>query len=146
MEESAYPYKAVTNKCTVDAKQYSLGVVGGSVNISTNETDLKQAIYVNGPVSVAFEVVNGFRDYNSGVYVSKVCLNGPSDVNHAVLAVGYGTEDGIDYWLIKNSWGAAWGDNGFFKMQRGVNMCGVAVCNSFPADVVDLTKAQVFLQ
>lgn len=145
-EESSYPYQAVTNQCTVDKSKFSVGVVGGSVNISADESELRQALFQYGPVSIAFQVVDGFKDYSSGVYVSSVCKNGPSDVNHAVLAVGYGTENGIDYWLIKNSWGAAWGDNGYFKMQRGVNMCGVAVCNSFPQDVVDLTSAQVFLQ
>lgn len=45
-------------------------------------------------------------------------------MNHAVLAVGYGVKDGIPYWLIKNSWGASWGDNGYFKMEMGKNMCG----------------------
>jgi cathepsin H len=45
-------------------------------------------------------------------------------VNHAVLAVGYGVEDGVPYWLIKNSWGAEWGDDGYFKMELGKNMCG----------------------
>lgn len=98
-----------------------------------------------GPVSIAFQVIAGFRDYKTGVYSDPACKNGPMDVNHAVLAVGYGTENGQDYWIIKNSWGAAWGDNGYFKMLRGVNMCGVANCNSYPMDVVDLTQ-QVFLQ
>ena len=46
------------------------------------------------------------------------------DVNHAVLAVGYGVEDDVEYWLIKNSWGENWGDDGYFKMELGKNMCG----------------------
>lgn len=45
-------------------------------------------------------------------------------MNHAVLAVGYGVENGVPYWLIKNSWGADWGDKGYFKMEMGKNMCG----------------------
>ena len=47
--------------------------------------------------------------------------------NHAVSVVGYGTEDGEDYWLIKNSWGTWWGDNGFMKLKRGVGMCRVGI-------------------
>jgi C1A family cysteine protease len=72
------------------------------------------------------------------------------DVNHAVLAVGDGTEEGVDYWIIKNSWGTAWGNKGYFKIKRGVNMCGIAVCNSYPKDVVSLkdypTVASEFTQ
>ena len=79
--------------------------------------------------------MTGFRDYTSGVYTSDTCQNQPEDVNHAVVAVGYGNEDGKDYWIVKNSWGETWGDQGFFKIERGINMCGVAVCNSFPSSV-----------
>jgi len=67
-------------------------------------------------------------------------------VNHAVLAVGYGTENGVDYWLVKNSWSADWGDKGYFKIVRGVNMCALAQCNSFPTDVEEIhAQEQTFL-
>merc|ERR1712137_938853 len=74
----------------------------------------------------------------SRVYRSMVCENTTQDVNHAVLAVGYGWEHGLEYWIVINSWGADWGDEGYFKIERGVNMCGIAVCNSYPADVIKI--------
>jgi len=97
----------------------AVGVIGGSVNITQgDENELKEHIYAHGPVSIAFEVVDGFHDYTSGIYTSTVCKDQPEDVNHAVLAVGFGTDDttGMDYWIVKNSWGASWGDQGFFKI------------------------------
>lgn len=137
--ETSYPYFAQTRNCTVDKSTFALQVNGGSVNITEgDERSLALAIFDKGPVSIAFEVVAGFRDYKDGVYVSDVCKNGTGDVNHAVLAVGFGKcpKTGMDYWIVKNSWGDAWGDAGYFKIQRGTNMCGVGVCNSFPNDVV----------
>ena len=131
--EDTYPYEAVDSTCRFN-KELALGQVSkGSYNITANAEDLvAEAIALVGPVSVAFEVVDGFRNYREGVYTSDVCKNSPTDVNHAVLAVGYGVEDGSNYFLVKNSWGAEWGADGFFKIQRGVNMCGIAQCNSFP--------------
>ena len=137
--ETAYPYKALDEACTVESSTFALGVEGGSVNITQgDEVELKHAVFEHGPVSIAFQVVGDFRDYSTGVYSSTECKNGSADVNHAVLAVGYGVENGKDYWLVKNSWGADWGDKGYFKIERGVNMCGVAECNSFPKTVVRL--------
>ncbi|KAK6236576.1 hypothetical protein SCA6_011913 [Theobroma cacao] len=96
------------------------------------EDELKHAVGLVRPVSVAFEVVTSFRFYKNGVYTSDVCGSTSMDVNHAVLAVGYGVENGVSYWLIKNSWGEDWGDDGYFKMEMGKNMCGVATCASYP--------------
>ena len=64
------------------------------------------------PISIAFEVVDDFMHYKDGVYTSTKCKNGPSDVNHAVLAVGYGAEEHgkkLKFWDVKNSWGDSWG-------------------------------------
>lgn len=138
--ETDYPYKAVDEACTVAEDTYAVDVQGGSVNITElDEASLKTAVYTAGPVSVAFEVYGNFRDYKSGVYSSDECGNTAMDVNHAVLAAGYGVMDGEDYWLVKNSWGTDWGDEGYFRIERGVNMCGIAMCNSYPKEVADLT-------
>lgn len=152
--EKAYPYFAVDHKCTVKSSTYALEVSGGSVNITEgDEVSLANAVYQYGPVSIAFQVVDDFMNYKSGVYSSKTCKNQGSDVNHAVVAVGYGhdQESGMDYWVVKNSWGTSWGDAGFFKIERGVNMCGVAECNSFPSTVLKVNsfsneKHNLFLQ
>jgi cathepsin H len=139
--EAQYPYMAKDQSCKYQANMKSVGVEGGSVNISLSEGDLKVALFKNGPISVAFKVMDDFEDYESGIYSNSTCPNGPMDVNHAVVAVGYGTERGMDYWIIKNSWSTKWGEDGFFRMQRGVNMCGIINCNSYPQDVLDLTSS-----
>lgn len=112
-----------------------------------DEAELKQAVYQQ-PVSVTFQVVDDFSGYTSGVYTSTTCQNGPTDVNHAVLAVGYGhdSESDLDYWLVKNSWGTTWGDKGYFKIERGVNMCGIAECNAYPASVEEINSIFNFWQ
>ncbi|KAG1342625.1 Cysteine proteinase 2 [Cocos nucifera] len=74
------------------------------------------------PYTAANGICN-FKPENVGVKVAD-SVNITLDVNHAVLAVGYGVEDGIPYWLIKNSWGEDWGLDGYFKMELGKNMCG----------------------
>lgn len=132
-EETTYPYQAANGTCAFDKHNAVLNVEGGVVNITAlDENALIEAIATQGPVSVAFQVVNDFRFYKSGVYQSTDCKNGADDVNHAVLAVGYGIEDGKLHYIVKNSWSATWGDNGFFKILRNVNMCGIAQCNSYP--------------
>ncbi|CAK9138506.1 unnamed protein product [Ilex paraguariensis] len=130
--EQAYPYTGIDGTCKFSSE--NIGVqVRDSVNITLGaEEELKHAVAFVRPVSVAFEVVDGFRLYEDGVYTSDTCGSAPMDVNHAVLAVGYGVENGVPYWLIKNSWGKDWGNDGYFKMELGKNMCGVATCASYP--------------
>jgi cathepsin H len=147
--ETGYPYKAVDMPCTVNPDNFALEVIGGSVNITEgDEVQLAQALYNHGPVSVGYQVATDFRDYVSGVYTSTICKGTTMDINHAVTAIGYGVDSvsGMDYWLIKNSWGETWGEQGYFKMQRGVNMCGISVCNSYPQGVRLLNQGDNFLQ
>ena len=86
------------------------------------------------------QVAGDFRLYEHGVYDSynattgkPVCQSGATQVNHAVLVVGYGdTEDGTPFYIVRNSWGSLWGMEGYFWMIRGKNMCGVSDCASYP--------------
>lgn len=135
--ENIYPYHAVDETCHF-SKNMTKVTTWGSFNItSLDEDQLVESIYNAGPVSIAFQVVAGFKDYQSGVYQSDVCNNTSTDVNHAVLAVGFGRNETskLDFLSVKNSWGASWGNDGYFDIQRGVNMCGVGVCNSYPLNV-----------
>jgi len=134
MTESDYPYKAKSGKrCLFDTGAPTLVQVKHSVNITSYDEDsLTAAIATQGPVSIAYHVGKDFMLYHKGVYATSGCPNTSADVNHAVLAVGYGTELGVPYYVVKNSWGTTFGLDGYFKIKRGVNMCGLSVCNSFP--------------
>ena len=147
---------AIATPPTRRSNGIGIRVPGGSVNLTKgDETALKYYLATKGPVSVAFDVASDFRDYKSGVYSSTVCSHDAehasrrvrifsdatradrsmsTQVNHAVLAVGYGVDpvSSKPYWLIKNSWDYTWGDSGYFRIEAFKNMCGVADCNSFP--------------
>ena len=136
--EVNYPYVAgdgTVHTCSFDSSKIIAKVPFGSVNITAGDEDgIQQAVATVGPVSIAFQVIDGFKNYAGGVYAGENCGTGPQDVNHAVLVVGYGhdTNSNMDYWIIKNSWGVQWGEQGYFRMERGVNMCGIAVCAAYP--------------
>ncbi|KAI8120046.1 Cathepsin S [Lucilia cuprina] len=127
--ESVYPYEAVDGVCR---HQYNKGPINKAyIAISPdNEEHLQLAVALNGPVAVAIQANNNFMNYKSGVFDDPDC----SKIgNHAVLVVGYGTENGKDYWLIKNSWSSYWGDNGYIKMARNKNnQCAIARYASYP--------------
>ncbi len=130
--EDSYPYEAAEHQCRYNKRDSGASDVG-FVDIPVGDEEvLKQAVATMGPVSIAIDASQeSFQFYAKGVYHEPSCS--AKELDHGVLIVGYGTEDGEDYWIVKNSWGATWGDEGYIKMARNKgNMCGVASAASYP--------------
>ena len=120
--EKCWPYtssKGVVGECLTKCtgihemwlkyKAQSIKVVGGIDGI-------KYELITNGPVHVGFNVYKDFMAYKSGIYQH---VSGASLGGHAVVVVGYGVENGVNYWVCENSWGEGWGMNGYFKIKMG---------------------------
>lgn len=130
--EASYPYTAMDGSCKFSPDHVGATCTGFKNIASKNETDLLNAVATVGPVSVAIDASHGsFQFYKSGVYDPFFCSQ--TRLDHGVLAVGYGNENGKNYWLVKNSWGAQWGNAGYIMMVRNKNNhCGIATAASYP--------------
>ncbi|XP_034089480.1 pro-cathepsin H [Gymnodraco acuticeps] len=134
MTEEDYPYKAIELTC-VYKPELAAAFVKDVVNITQyDEKGMVDAVATLNPVSFAFEVTSDFMHYSGGVYTSTECHQTPDMVNHAVLAVGYGQQAGTPNWIVKNSWGSRWGIDGYFLIEREMNMCALAAI--FPSGVI----------
>ncbi|XP_030250777.1 cathepsin S-like isoform X2 [Sparus aurata] len=129
--DASYPYTGQVSKCRYDSRYRAANCSRYYFLPQGDERALKQALATIGPISVAVDSLQyGFKFYKSGVYNDPSCTN---KTNHAVLAVGYGTLNGQDYWLVKNSWGRKWGDQGYIRMARNKNdQCGIAMFACYP--------------
>ena len=131
--EEDYPYQGIEEQC-MDCK--------GIINISdykdvipNNEGILKRVVNQQ-PVSVAIQAnLKSFQLYSSGIYSDPSC---GTQLDHGVLIVGYGRDmfHNMDYWIVKNSWGPLWGENGYIRIQRNIEnssgLCGIAMQPSIP--------------
>lgn len=132
--ENTYPYLAKDETCnSAKANARVVKIDGYEVVPENDENALMQAV-ANQPVSVSIDA-SGYdmQFYSEGVFTG----NCGTDLDHGVVAVGYGTtQDGTKYWIVKNSWGSGWGEKGYIRMQRGVNakegLCGIAMDASYP--------------
>jgi cathepsin L len=143
--EAAYPYVEQNTPETSPAAKCRLPPItkrvsqagtstGNSVIITRNsEAALQTAVATAGPVSVAIHVPDGpsFFQYSGGVYSNPIAVG--QQPNHAVLVVGYGTENGKDFWIVKNSWADTWGEKGYIRIARNANnMCSIATQAAYP--------------
>lgn len=140
--ESAYPYQGGQGTCPFNSAWSDSGS-GVAATISSyqevprnDEASLAQAV-ANQPVSVGIDASSPqFQYYQSGIFTADGC---GTDMNHAVTMVGYGAEaaDGSKYWIIKNSWGTSWGEQGYMRLEKDLpysnqGACGVAIDASYP--------------
>ncbi len=130
--EMSYPYQAHDELC-----RFKVADVGATMSsfMDVQRDDvqaLTSAIGTIGPISVAMDASRpAFHMYKQGVYSDRTCSS--TKLDHGVLAVGYGTYEGTPYFLVKNSWGATWGMDGYFMIERSAeNMCGLATQASYP--------------
>ncbi|CAL4098248.1 unnamed protein product, partial [Meganyctiphanes norvegica] len=121
-----YPYTATDGTCNQGTPKTSHKVTGIQHVNPGRDAELLNALVHMGPISVYVYVSPNFGSYRGGVFEDNFCT--PNKwVNHAVVLVGYGNENGKDYWLIRNSWGKSWGEEGYIKLARNVdNHCRIS--------------------
>lgn len=133
MTRSSYPYTQSLGTCKYKS---TYGVVNtiGYKNIAAGDPNAHIAALQLGPISAAVAATSTvYQLYRGGIITSTGCGEG---LNHAVNIVGYGTENGIPYWLVRNSWGTNWGEAGYFRVLRstttGSGICGILKLSSYP--------------
>lgn len=132
--ENTYPFENQGGSCRFKQQNIYARVYNGTANIHPgDEQAIYQALSTFGPIAVGMMVGDDFLTYDGGIYQSSTCQSGQT-VNHALTIIGYGTDSntGLDYWIGKNSWGTQWGEEGYVRIIRGKNMCGIANCASYP--------------
>jgi len=127
--EASYPYTAVEGQCKAFTPKVKITGYA-QVKPAGSEDALTQAIE-EGPVAVCIDASHvSFQLYNGGVYDEPKCTQ---QISHGVIAVGFGSENGQDYYIVKNSWGTSWGEQGYIKMSRNKNnQCAIASVAFYP--------------
>ncbi|XP_060905772.1 cathepsin K [Labrus mixtus] len=131
--DMVYPYVGEDQPCRYNSTGMAAQCKGYKEIPQGDEHALAVALFKVGPVSVGIDAtLSSFQFYQRGVYYDRNCNK--DDINHAVLAVGFGvTPKGKKYWIVKNSWGETWGKSGYILMARNRgNLCGITNLASYP--------------
>jgi len=129
--ETAYPYVAMDQNC-MDPLPTAVVTISSYQDVNSNDDAALGTAVALGPVSVAIEAdQEPFQFYKKGIFNDSSC---GTALDHGVLAVGYGVSGSQNYWIVKNSWSADWGDKGYILMQRkkGAGICGINMAASYP--------------
>jgi cathepsin L len=129
--EALYPYKAVDQKCKKPLPKAAI-TISSYVDVASGDDTALETAVAMGPTSVAIEADQpAFQFYKSGIFADPSC---GTQLDHGVLAVGYNSQGAKKYWIVKNSWGADWGNAGYIWMARktGAGECGINSENSYP--------------
>ncbi|XP_041360896.1 dipeptidyl peptidase 1-like [Gigantopelta aegis] len=133
IEDSCFPYSARDEPCKMSqCRRYytrDYYYVGGFYG-ACNEALMRIELVKNGPIAVSFEVYPDFPSYKGGIYIHTKLADrfNPWEItNHVVLIVGYGRDlkSGVPFWIVKNSWGNKWGEDGYFRIRRGTDECSM---------------------
>jgi len=116
-----YKYTGKDGSCKYDAKKAAVKVRSFE-DINSNEDTIKQALSSHGPLAVAVDAT-AFQFYSGGILTAKKCNF--RQLNHGVTLVGYGEEKGVKFWIVRNSWGKRWGEQGHLRVERGTGACGI---------------------
>lgn len=137
LNETNYVYKATDQSCqraTLEETKPVEGAISRVINMEVDScSDLEKAVNV-GPTAIAVTTTN-WHLYTGGIVKESQCGGTQFDITHGVVAVGYdSTDDGTDFWIVRNSWGTRWGDNGHIYLEKGSTSSACAACSltSFP--------------
>lgn len=130
--EKLYPYTGKYGECKYNKSMVVTRIKRFHVLPPRDEERMKLAVGTVGPLSVTYFMPTQMRLYGGGIYDAKHCPDNKQKINHGVVLVGYGvTDKKVKYWLIKNSMGRDWGENGYFKIPFGENYCSIAAFTSY---------------
>jgi cathepsin L len=133
--EASYPYIGAQGICKFDSSHLAATIPGVGLLPAGDEESLKYYVATVGPVLAFIDACHqSFLDYKSGIYYEPMCSS--IRPTHAVIIVGYGSDSGSDYWIVKASLGTSWGENGYIRMSRNHdNNCGIASYALSPANL-----------